>query len=232
MTEPLPIVLIPGLLCTPSLYASQIPALWQFGPVTIADHRRDETMDAIAKRILAAAPPHFALAGLSMGGYIAHAIMRAAPERVTRLALLDTSARADLPEQSERRKAQIALARAGKLDEITEALWPLFVHKNRHEDAALKKVIVQMAQDTGADAFIRQQMAIMSRPDSRPDLSKIKCPTLVLVGEADQLTPPNLAEEIAGGIANSRLVVISGSGHLTTLERPDAVNKALVEWMR
>lgn len=231
MTEPTPIVLIPGLLCSPSLYAAQLPALWQFGPVTIADHRRDETMDAIAKRILAAAPPRFALAGLSMGGYIAYAILRAAPERVTRLALLDTSARADLPEQSERRKAQIELARAGKLGEVAETLWPLFVHKNRRDDAALKKTILQMAEDTGADAFIRQQTAIMSRPDSRPDLPKIKCPTLVLVGEGDQLTPPKLAEEIAGGIANSRLVVIPGSGHLTTLERPDSVNKALVEWM-
>src|SRR3954467_1919707 len=137
MTEPMPIVLIPGLLCSPSLYASQVPALWQFGPVTIADHRRDETMDAIAKRILAAAPPRFALAGLSMGGYIAYAILRAAPERVMRLALLDTSARADLPEQTERRKAQISLARAGKLGEVAESLWPLFVHKDRHDDATL-----------------------------------------------------------------------------------------------
>ena len=100
MTEPMPIVLVPGLLCSPRLYASQIPALWQFGPVTVADHRRDETVDAIARRILAAAPPRFALAGLSMGGYIAYAILRAAPERVTRLALLDTGSRADLPEQS------------------------------------------------------------------------------------------------------------------------------------
>jgi pimeloyl-ACP methyl ester carboxylesterase len=231
MTEPTPIVLIPGLLCSPSLYANQLPALWLFGPVTIADHRRDETMEAIAQRILAAAPPRFALAGLSMGGYIAYAILRAAPDRVTRLALLDTSARADLPEQTERRKAQIALARAGKLAEVADALWPLFVHQNRHNDAALKKVIVQMAQDTGADAFIRQQMAIMARPDSRADLPKIKCPTLVLVGDSDQITPPKLAEEIAGAIPNSRLVVIPDSGHLSTLERPDSVNKALTEWM-
>jgi pimeloyl-ACP methyl ester carboxylesterase len=208
-----------------------MPALWQFGPVTVADHRRDDSMDAIAKRILAAAPPRFALAGLSMGGYISYAILRAAPERVTRLALLDTGSRADLPEQAERRKAQIELARAGKLGEIAETLWPLFVHENRHHDAALKKVVLQMAEDTGADAFIRQQTAIMSRPDSRPDLPKIKCPTLVLVGEGDQLTPLKLSEEIAGGIANSRLVVVPGSGHLSTLERPDEVNKALVEWM-
>lgn len=231
MTEPMPIVLVPGLLCSPRLYANQIPALWQFGPVMIADHRRDHTMDAIAKRILATAPQRFALAGLSMGGYIAHAILRAAPERVTRLALLDTGARADLPEQSERRKAQIELARSGRLAEIAETLWPLFVHKDRQGDAALKKIILQMAEETGAEAFIRQQTAIMSRPDSRADLRKIKCPALVLVGAGDQLTPPELSEEIAGAIPNSRLVVVPDSGHLSTLERPDAVNKALVEWM-
>ncbi len=231
MTEPIPIVLVPGLLCSPLLYANQIPALWQFGPVMVADHRRDETMDAIAKRILAAAPPRFALAGLSMGGYISYAILRAAPERVARLALLDTGSRADLPEQSERRKAQIELARNGRLADIAETLWHVFVHKDRQGDAALKKIILHMAQHTGADAFIRQQMAIMSRPDSRPDLPKIKCPTLVLVGEGDQLTPPKLSEEIAKEIPNSRLVVVRDSGHLSTLERPDAVNTALVEWM-
>ncbi len=231
MTDSTPIILVPGLLCSPLLYANQIPALWQFGPVTVADHRRDDTMDAIARRILAAAPPRFALAGLSMGGYIAYAVLRAAPERVTRLALLDTGARADLPEQSERRKTQIELARSGRLAEISETLWPLFVHKDRHGDAALKKTVLRMAEETGVEAFIRQQTAIMSRPDSRPDLPKIKCPTLVLVGEGDQLTPPKLSEEIAGAIPNSRMVVIPGSGHLSTLERPDAVNSALVEWM-
>jgi len=231
MTEPMPIVLVPGLLCSPLLYAKQIPALWQFGPVTVSDHRRDDSMDAIARRILAAAPPRFALAGLSMGGYIAYAILRAAPERVTRLALLDTGSRADLPEQSERRKVQIELARSGRLADISEALWPLFVHKDRHNDQDLKKIVLQMAEQTGADAFVRQQTAIMSRPDSRPDLPKIKCPTLVLVGEADQLTPPKLSEEIAAAIPGSRLVVVRGSGHLSTIERPDAVNKALVEWM-
>ena len=145
---------------------------------------------------------------------------------------VDTNARADLPEQTERRKAQIDLARAGKLGDVVEALWPLFVHKDRHEDAALKKVIVQMAQDTGADAFIRQQMAIMSRPDSRPDLPKIKCPTLVLVGEGDQLTPPNLARRDCG---RQFRTAVSSSFPAAGISRhssaPTAVNKALTEWM-
>src|SRR5215213_405965 len=105
MTEPLPTVLVPGMVCSARLYAGQIPALWQFGPVTVADHRQDETVEAIASRILGQAPPRFALAGLSMGGYVALAMIRQAPQRVARLALLDTSARPDTPQQSERRRA-------------------------------------------------------------------------------------------------------------------------------
>jgi pimeloyl-ACP methyl ester carboxylesterase len=113
MAKPLPVVLIPGLNCSARLYAEQIPALWRFGPVQVADHTRDDSMDAIAKHILAAAPPRFALAGFSMGGYLALTIVRHAPERVQRLALLDTSARPETPEQTARRKPQIALIRRG-----------------------------------------------------------------------------------------------------------------------
>src|SRR6187402_3054757 len=106
MREPLPTVLIPGLLCTPRLYAEQIPALWRFGPVTITNHTQDDSMAGIARRILAQAPPRFALIGLSMGGYVAFELQRQAPERVAKLALLATTARPDTPEQTEQRKRQ------------------------------------------------------------------------------------------------------------------------------
>jgi pimeloyl-ACP methyl ester carboxylesterase len=228
----LPIVLIPGLTCTPRLYAEQIPALWQFGPVTVADHRRYDNVAAIARRILAAAPPRFALAGLSMGGYIAFEIMRQAPERVAKLALLDTGARAETPEQTERRQAPLALARAGRYAEIADLAFPIYVHRDRHGDEALKRVVRTMAAETGVEAFLRQQQAIMSRPDSRPGLIAIKCPTLVLVGDGDEATPPELAREIAAGIPGARLVVIPQSGHLSTLEQPQAVTAALVGWLR
>lgn len=227
----LPILLIPGLGCTARLYTEQLPALWTFGPVTVADHRCGDSMDAIARQILDAAPPRFALAGLSMGGYIALAIMRIAPERVVRLALLDTGARSDTPEASEKRKASIALAGAGKLDEINAMLWPVLVHKDRQGDAALKKIAGDMTLAAGAEAFIRQQTAIMTRPDSRPGLPAITCPTLILVGDGDQLTPPVLSEEMASLIPGSRLVVVPDCGHLSTLERPEAVTQALVAWM-
>lgn len=231
MSESLPIVLIPGLSCSARLYSEQVPALWRHGPVTVADHRQDDTTAAIAGRILAAAPPRFALAGLSLGGYVAFAILRQAPERVARIALLDTSARPDTPQQSERRQALIALAEAGKLSEVTDLLFPLFVHRNRHGDAALRRIVDVMAEETGPDAFVRQQRAILSRPDCRPLLASIACPTLVLVGDGDELTPPALAQEMATGIAGSRLVVVPDCGHLSTLERPEAVNKALIEWL-
>jgi pimeloyl-ACP methyl ester carboxylesterase len=231
-TDGLPIVLVPGLTCTPRLYAEQIPALWPFGPVTIADHRRDDTMAAIARRILAGAPPRFALAGLSMGGYIAFEIMRQAPQRVAKLALLDTGARADAPEQIERRHVLMAKARSGGYAEIPDLAYPLYVHRNRHNDAALKSIVRAMVEETGPEAFLRQQQAILSRPDSRPGLAAISCKTLMLVGEGDEATPPELAREIANGISGARLVIVPDSGHLSTLEKPEAVNRALVEWMR
>ena len=112
MAEPLPIVLVPGLLCTARLYLEQLPALWRFGPVMIADHTRDDSMERIAERILAHAPVRFALIGLSMGGYLSFELLRRAPERVARLALLDTSARPDTPEQSAQRKVQTSKPRS------------------------------------------------------------------------------------------------------------------------
>ena len=231
MSEPLPMVLVPGLLCTARLYAEQVPVLWRFGPVMIADHRRDDTAAAIAARILAAAQPRFALAGLSMGGYLALEVMRQAPDRVARLALLDTNARGDTPEISERRRRQIELAQIGRLGEIVDQQLPLFVHRDRRGDTSLIEIVRVMAEETGVEAFVRQQRALIGRADLRSHLAAIRCPTLVLVGDGDELTPPTLAKEIAGSITGARLVVVPASGHLSTLEQPVAVNTALVEWM-
>jgi pimeloyl-ACP methyl ester carboxylesterase len=232
MKEPLPVVLVPGLNCSARLYAEQIPALWRFGPVVVADHTRDDSMAAIAARILAAAPPRFALVGLSMGGYIALTMSREAPNRVDRLALLDTSARPETPEQTARRKPQIALAESGRFDEVPPLQFPVFVHRNRQNDDTLRQRARMMAEETGAEAFLRQQKAIMSRGDARPLLASIACPTLVLVGDGDELTPLPLSQEITGGIAGSRLIVVPDCGHLSTMERPELVTQALVEWMR
>ena len=231
MATDLPLILVPGLLCSARLYAPQIAALWPYGQVTVADHRRDASMTAIAARILANAPPRFALAGLSMGGYIAFAMLRLAPERIAKLALLDTSARPDTLEQSTAREKFISMAQEGRLDEVVETLAPRFLHRNRAQDPALRELVRDMASDTGADAFVLQQKAIMSRPDARPLLASTRCPTVVLVGDGDQLTPPDLAREISAGIHEARLVVVPDCGHLSTVERPTAVNAALAEWL-
>lgn len=197
----------------------------------VAGHTSDDSMAAIADRILEQAPPRFALAGLSMGGYIAFEIMRRAPDRVERLALLDTSARPESPQQTERRSQDMALAERGRFQEVPDVQYPRLVHPSRHADAPLRAIVRRMAEETGPEAFLRQEAAIMGRADSRPWLADIRCPTLVMVGDGDQLTPPEQAAEIAGGIPGATLVTVPGCGHLSTLERPAETAEALVRWL-
>lgn len=231
MQETLPVLLVPGLLCTPRLYIDQIPALWRFGPVVVADHTRDDSMSGIAQRILANAPPRFALIGLSMGGYVSFELLRQAPDRVAKLALLDTTARPDLPEQTEQRKRQIDMARSGRFAAISDLLYPKFVAASRQNDRALQSIVRTMAEEVGPEAFVRQQTAILKRVDSRPDLALVRCPTLVVVGEHDVLTPSDRAAEIAAAIPSARQVVIADCGHLSALEQPQAVTRALTEFL-
>jgi pimeloyl-ACP methyl ester carboxylesterase len=231
MRSSAPVVLVPGLACSARLYAPQLPQLWRFGPVQVANHTREDSLAAIAGRILQQAPPRFALAGLSMGGYVSMEIMRQAPERVVKLALLDTAALAETPPQTERRLGQIALAEQGRFGEALDQLYPILVHARRRADAALRGLFDVMAAEVGAEAFVRQQRAIMGRPDSRVSLAKTGCPTMVLVGDGDELTPPERAREIAEVIPDSRLVVIPDCGHLSTLEQPELVTTALTDWL-
>jgi pimeloyl-ACP methyl ester carboxylesterase len=188
-------------------------------------------MSDMVARALDCAPENFALAGLSMRGYVAFEIMRMAPGRVTRLALLDTGARADTPEQTTRRKDLIDLADRGEFRAVSPRLLTLFVHESLLSDAPLIKDVTQMADSVGKDAFLRQQKAIMGRPDSRPGLLDIRCPSLVVCGRQDTLTPVGLSEEIAGLILGANLILIDDCGHLATIERPDEVNAALKTWM-
>ncbi|MFC4173322.1 alpha/beta fold hydrolase [Microvirga sp. GCM10011540] len=225
------LVMIPGLATTARLYEPQISAIGPDREIIVADHNQDDSIPAIAARLLRNAPERFALAGLSMGGYVALEILRQAPGRVERLALLDTSARPDTPEASDDRERLIALAKAGRFDDIAAKLWPRLVHPQRQSDPELRAVVVDMMRETGAESFIRQQRAIMARADSRPMLPGIEIPTLVLVGEADAITPPAIAREMAEMIEWASLVVVADAGHLANLERPDEVNRALRLWL-
>jgi pimeloyl-ACP methyl ester carboxylesterase len=230
MTGKLPLILLPGLLCDAALWQYQLSALAEFAEPQVADLTRAESIADMAAQVLAEAPRHFALAGLSMGGYVAQEIMRQAPERVERLALLDTSARADTPEQSARRRGLIELSHRGQFKGVTPRLLPMLLHPD-HLTEALSAIVIGMAERIGQAAFIRQQQAILGRIDSRPSLGAIRVPTLVLCGDSDVLTPPELAQEMADGIAGSTLVLIEHSGHLSTLEQPEAVNRAMIEWL-
>jgi pimeloyl-ACP methyl ester carboxylesterase len=231
MDNPMPVLLVPGLGGSPRIYAAVVPQLWRFGPVTVANHIRDDSLGAIARRILAEAPPRFALAGHSMGGYIAFEIMRQAPERVAKLALINTQAPPDTSEASEKRRVLVARVRAGHFHDVLDALFPGFVHPSRQGDADLRKLVHDMGDDMGADAFVRQQTAIISRADSRPTLATIECPTLVLTGDADNTIPNAMSIEMADGIPGAKLVIIPDCGHLPQPERPQATAAALVEWL-
>jgi pimeloyl-ACP methyl ester carboxylesterase len=231
MDNPMPILLVPGLGGSPRIYAPVVPQLWRFGPVTVANHIRHDNLGAIARRVLAEAPPRFALAGHSMGGYIALEILRQAPDRVAKLALINTQARPDTPEARDRRRVLIARVQAGHYHDLLDELFPGFVHPSRQEHADLRRIVHEMGDDVGADGFIRQQTAIMSRMDSRPTLAMITCPTLVLTGDEDNTIPNAMSVEMAEGIRGARLVIIPECGHLSQLEQPPAVAAALATWL-
>jgi pimeloyl-ACP methyl ester carboxylesterase len=232
MDNTMPILLVPGLAGSPRIYAPVAAPMWGLGPVTVANHIRDANMGAIARRILAEAPPRFALAGHSMGGYIAFEIMRQAPDRVAKLALVNTQARRDTPEATARRRAQIARAQDGEYHAVLDELFPGFVHPSRREDGALRQLVRDMGDDIGPEAFVRQQTAIIGRPDSRPTLAWIKCPTLVLTGDEDNTIPNTLSKEMADGIPGAKLMILAQCGHLPQVEQPQAAADALVEWLR
>lgn len=231
--QALPIVLVPGLNCSARVFGDVLPALWRHGPVAVANHLRGDSLAAIAAHILAAAPARFALVGFSLGGYLAFELRRQAPERIARLALVDTSARPDAPAQTTARREQVALTRAGRFSEVVDAFIPLQFHPSRVDDPRLRSIYRAMAEeDCGPEAFLRHVEAIMRRPDSRPDLAAIDCPTLVLVGADDRITPPEHAEEMARGIRRARLVVVPECAHMSLLDRPAPVAQALGDWLQ
>jgi pimeloyl-ACP methyl ester carboxylesterase len=224
------LLFLPGLLCDARLWRDQAAALTEARCV-VADLTHDETVAAMAERALRAVPEGpIAVCGLSMGGYVAMEILRRAASRVTRLALFDTSARPDTPEQMRRRRALLALSESGMFRGVTPRLLPQLLHPDNLA-GPLGAEVMAMAERVGRPAFHRQQRAIMHRVDSRPDLPRIAVPTLVGVGEGDSLTPPHLAEEMAGLIPGARLARLPDAGHLPPMETPGAVNALLREWL-
>jgi pimeloyl-ACP methyl ester carboxylesterase len=228
----IPLLLLPGLNATFRLWQPQIKALSDMADIWVPDTTRHDAIANLAASILAEAPPRFALGGLSMGGYVAFEIMRRAPERVMRLALVDTQARPGDAASTQQRLRLIDLALRGGVDKVLAASpWTALVAPSRADDRALGAIIEGMARDIGAQAYARQQRLIMNRPDSRPTLAAITVASLVIVGEQDPVTPPDLSREMASGIAGARIEIIPDCGHLSSLECPEAVSRALRQWL-
>lgn len=225
------LVMVPGLLCDAALWAHQTRHLSDIADCHVATVTEADTVEDMASTVLANAPERFALAGLSMGGYVCHAVMREAPERVMKLALLDTSARADTPERSERRRQLISMSEIGKFRGVTDRLLPLLIAPDRLSDEDLTGQVKAMAERVGADAFYRAQTAIMARPDSRGQLADYDLPTLVACGRQDALTPLDLREEMAAAVPAARLAVVEECGHLSTMEQPQAMTALLRQWL-
>ncbi len=230
MNEPRPtLLLVPGLLCDEQLWRHQVAALSTDVECVVADVDSHDSIEALAHAALSAVDGPFALAGLSMGGYVALEIVRQAPERVSRLALVDTQPRPDSDEQAQRRRGFIDQVREGDFAEVVAALVPLTVHPDHV--AALAGEFTAMAHRVGPAAFLRQQAAIIARPDSVPSLPGITCPTLVVCGREDRITPLEGSELMAAEIPGARLEVLEHCGHLSAWEEPGAVTSLLREWL-
>lgn len=232
MTAKPNLLLVPGLLCNEILWDEQVGLLAEVANVTIADATRSNSLAGMAEDAIGLMPDGpFLLAGLSLGGYIALQIVHRWPERVTRLALLDTQARQDPPDVRERRFQLIEQAKLGKFRGVTDRLMPLLVDESRLDDDALTGRIREMAEQVGAEAFFRQQEAILARPDMMAHLPEIACPTLVICGRSDQITPLDRSEEMAALIPHAELAVLEGCGHMATMEKPAETNALLLDWI-
>ena len=227
----LPLVLLPGLMFDARLFAPQVAALSAEMPVTVADIGGHDTMAALAAAVLADAPPVFALGGLSMGGIVAMEVLRQAPERVAKLALMDTNALVEAPEMQARRGPQMDKARAGQLEQVMrEEMKPNYLTEGPQR-AAILDLCMDMAMDLGADVFVRQSMALRERPDQCDTLRGVRVPTLVLCGRDDRLCPVARHELMHALVSDSVLEIIEGAGHLPTLEQPEQTTVALRRWM-
>ncbi len=227
-----PTLLIPGLNGSARFFDAQIPLLWRHGPVMVADHRHADSVAGLAEQILASAPPRFRLAGFSLGGFIAFEILRRCPERVAGLALLSTNAIASHASAAQVavREQRIAMARNGRFSELSPLHFPVNVHASRENDPVLRALHRAMTDDVGPAGYVNQQLAIAHRPDSRATLPTIACPTLIVCGNGDKLTPLERSQEMHAAIRGSELVVLDGCGHLSPVEAPAAVGTALERW--
>lgn len=230
MAEPL--VLLPGMMCDARLFGPQIAELSSEMAVMVAPVTQGERIEEIASSLLDLLPARFALAGLSMGGIVAMEILRRAPDRVARIALMDTNPLAETPVVAANREPQIVKVRSGRLLEVMrEEMKPNYLAPGPQRSDVME-LVMDMAETLGPDVFIRQSRALQRRRDQQAVLRKCRAPALVLCGEHDQLCPVKRHTFMAELIPYADLVVLPDAGHLPTLEQPQATTAALRNWMR
>ena len=223
------LMLIPGLAGNETMWRAQLPALARWQPRVSDVHRRADSIPAMAALLLAENPGPLVLCGASMGGMVAMEAARQAPERVAGLALLGTDARADSPEMTALREAAIVLFAQDRVREVIEPNVAMAFHPDNA--ASLAREYLDFVLAAGSAQLIRQNRAVIDRPDARDHLPRLRCPVLVMCGEADLLTPPERSREIAALVPQARLVMVPRCGHMLTMERPEMVNATLVEWL-
>ncbi len=229
MTEPL--LLLPGMMCDSRLFTPQLDAFSAQRTVAVGALVGSSTIAGLAQAMLSASPSRFALAGLSMGGIVAMEMVRLAPERITRLALIDTNSRADTDERRAIREAQLRAVRSGGLRRIMrDEMKPNYLADGANTGQILD-LCMAMAESLGEQIFEDQTRALQTRPDQLENLQNINVPTLVLCGEKDSLCTVQQHELMASRIASSSLTVIPGAGHLPTLEQPELTNQELNRWL-
>lgn len=225
------LVMLPGLLATRGVFQPQIDSLSDIVDIVVPELWHYDSMAAMADAALAMAPPRFALAGFSMGGYVAFEVMRRAASRVERLALIDTQATPDAAEATARRHGLMEQTKIGRFHGVQPSLLPMILHRSHIDNKTIVQPILDMALEVGAEGFVNETRATIARPDSRPLLVDIDVPTVVIVGRQDLTTPLVRAEEMAADIATSRLVVLEECGHMAPLEKPAEVTAALRKWL-
>lgn len=226
------LILLPGLAADAAMWRDQVSALSAWQPVVSDAHMQaHDTIEAIAAAVLAQHAGPLVLCGASMGGMVAMEAARQAPARVRGLALLGTTARPEDDVMRQLREAAVVLFEQGRVAEVIEPNVAFAFHPDNARDTALVQRYLEFVMRAGAQQLVRQNRAVMSRPDARRHLRQLGCPVLVMCGEADQLTPPECSREIAALVPHAELQVLPGCGHMLTMERPLAVNAALQEWL-
>jgi len=226
------LVLVPGTLCDVRLWLRQIAALAGVANVRVASVTEDDSIEAMARRLLEQSPESFSLAGLSLGGIVAMEVARLAPERVSRLALLDTNPNPPRPEQLTAWRRQIEAVESGAFrDTVEREFLPMLLHPSRYADEALLRDVRGMIDAVGARAFAKQLRANAGRPGARDVLPQVRCPALVLAGRQDRLCPPEMQADLASLLPSAKLALIEECGHLSTMERPEEVAAEMREWL-